>query len=70
MARVRYEEALQLYMRIPEPYSIGQTHRILARIAENEATCQHHVSMTRNAWLSIQRDDLVQNLDIEFPDGA
>jgi len=65
-ARSQYEKALGLYQRIPEPYSIGGCHRRLARIASDERTREEHVAKAREAWESIDRPDLVANLEKEF----
>ena len=65
-ARARYEGALRLYARIPEPYSMGGTHRRLARVAEDAASRQEHVEAARRAWNSIDRPDLVAELETEF----
>ncbi|HMC60238.1 MAG TPA: hypothetical protein VKJ01_13685, partial [Candidatus Solibacter sp.] len=65
-ARSRYVEALSLYARIPEPFSIGQTHRRLARLAATPKDRAHHIQAAREAWLSVGRPDLIQELDTEF----
>jgi tetratricopeptide (TPR) repeat protein len=65
-ARRRYEEALSLYERISEPYSIGGAHRRLARLAGDESERKIHAKAARNAWVSIEFTDLVQELDDEF----
>ncbi len=67
-ARGRYEEALALYGAIPEPYSIGMTHRRLARLSRDEAQAAH-VDAACAAWASIGRDDLVAELGVEFTAG-
>lgn len=67
-ARARYEEALALYERIAEPYSIGTTHRRLARIAPAPAHWSH-VEAARTAWEAIERPDLVKELEDEFGSG-
>ena len=64
-ARARYQEALPLYQRIEEPYSIGGTHRRLARLSADQSR-KAHVNAAREAWRSIKRDDLVAELDKEF----
>jgi len=64
-ARARYEEALPLYQRIEEPYSIGETHRRLARLSADQSR-KAHVDAARDAWRCIKRDDLVADLDEEF----
>jgi tetratricopeptide (TPR) repeat protein len=64
-ARRLYEQALDLYARIPEPYSIGLTHRGLASLAVGDERTRH-LQAARDAWLSIDRPDLVEQLDDEF----
>ncbi|MEA2338937.1 MAG: hypothetical protein QOE82_2944, partial [Thermoanaerobaculia bacterium] len=64
-ARARYEQALSLYQRIQDPYSIGGTHRRLARLSADQSR-KTHVDAAREAWRSIKRDDLVAKLDEEF----
>ena len=67
-AGAQYAAALALYQRRAEPFSIGQTHRRLARISEGaERTGQ--IVAAREAWTSIGRDDLVAELDEEFDGG-
>ncbi|HEX5750884.1 MAG TPA: tetratricopeptide repeat protein [Archangium sp.] len=68
-ARDLFEQALSLYMLIPEPYSIGQTHRRLARIAPSAEARRRHIIAARQAWESIDRPDLVQELHDELGDG-
>jgi len=53
-ARQLFEQALALYQRIEEPYSIGMTHRQLARITDGAAR-QPHVQAAREAWTGIDR---------------
>ncbi|MGZ5441806.1 MAG: tetratricopeptide repeat protein [Thermoanaerobaculia bacterium] len=65
-AEGRYREALALYERIAEPYSIGWTHRRLARVVTDDAPRKGHVTAAREAWRSIGFDDLVAKLDQEF----
>ena len=62
-ARVLFDEALGLYARIEEPYSIGRAHEALARLAQDEDERARHIAAAREAWLSIEREDLVQQLD-------
>jgi hypothetical protein len=69
-ARARYMEALALYQRTEEPYSIGMTHRRLAELAGDEAERQSHVDAARAAWTRIDRPDLVLQLDSEFGTGG
>jgi tetratricopeptide (TPR) repeat protein len=63
-----YQQALLLYARIEEPYSIGQSHRRLARLTTDPAARSRHVSEARDAWLRIKRHDLVAALAAEFDD--
>lgn len=62
----RFDAALQLYERIPEPDSIGQMRLRLALLADSEVARAGHVQAARQAWQSINRPDLVQELDEEF----
>jgi hypothetical protein len=57
-----YEQALHLYERIPELYSIGRTHQRLARIAAAPDERNRHLQAARDTWLSIDRPDLVKEL--------
>jgi hypothetical protein len=61
-----YFLALSFYSRIPEPYSMGQTHRRLARLASSPEARRQHVLATRDAWQSIDRPDLIDELRQEF----
>ncbi len=65
-ARSQYEDALSLYKRISDPYSIGGTHRRLARLESDESKRRTHVEAARAAWASIGFTDLVQEIDNEF----
>jgi tetratricopeptide (TPR) repeat protein len=65
-ARSRFEQALSLYRRVPESYSIGMTHRRLARIASSPREREHHLAAARDAWQSIDMHDLVAELQSEF----
>ncbi|WP_370866006.1 tetratricopeptide repeat protein [Chondromyces apiculatus] len=68
-AREHYQAALALYARIPEPYSLGHTHRLLAHLETDPAARRVHVDAARSFWLGIDRHDLVALLDQEFPAG-
>ncbi|HEY0083436.1 MAG TPA: hypothetical protein VGB61_11635, partial [Pyrinomonadaceae bacterium] len=59
-------EALKLFERIPEPYSIGWTRRRLAQIGDDKSECRQHVQAARAAWESIGFTELVEELDEEF----
>ena len=52
-------EALALYGRIPESYSIGLTRLRLARRAATPAEAETHREAARRAWASIDRADLI-----------
>jgi tetratricopeptide (TPR) repeat protein len=69
-ARRQYDKALKLYGKIPEPYSIGGTHRQLARISPDQDQRRRHVEAAREAWASIKRDDLVEEARREFGEGV
>jgi tetratricopeptide (TPR) repeat protein len=64
-AKSRCRAALALYERIAEPFSIGWTHRRLARLSDG-AERTAHIASAREAWIHIGRDDLVKKLDKEF----
>lgn len=65
-ARTHYETALGMYQSISEPYSIGWTLRRLARIARTDEERDDHIRAARKAWQSINRSDLVENLEKEL----
>jgi tetratricopeptide (TPR) repeat protein len=65
-ARAHFEEVLRLCERIPDPYSIGNAHWSLARLAETRADRERHITAARDAYRSVQRDDLIQRLDAAF----
>jgi hypothetical protein len=67
-ARASYESALSLYERLAEPYSIGITHRRLARLSPNQEQRTIHIMAGRAAWTSIDCRDLVKELEAEFPE--
>jgi tetratricopeptide (TPR) repeat protein len=64
-ARTHYEMALAMYEHILESYSIGWTHRRLARIAADDER-RRHVGAAKEAWQGIGRGDLVAELIQEF----
>jgi len=69
IAGARFAEALGLYQKIPKPYSIGQTHVRLARLApEGSAERRSHLRAARQVWESVKRPDLVKELREEFGD--
>ena len=57
-AQQRWRTVLALYERIERPYSIGFTHRRLARLAEGDARAEH-LAAARAAWAGIDRPDLI-----------
>jgi tetratricopeptide (TPR) repeat protein len=69
VAEAKHREALALYERVPVPYSIGHAHRLLARLATDGVLQTMHIMAAREAWRSINRDDLVAELDAEFGAG-
>jgi nucleoside phosphorylase/predicted negative regulator of RcsB-dependent stress response len=66
-ARDRFEEALAIYARIPEPYSMGLTHRRLARLAPDERLRRRHNEAARELWVRAGRHDMVAKIDQEGP---
>ncbi|AKT37081.1 toll/interleukin-1 receptor domain-containing protein [Chondromyces crocatus] len=67
-AQAAFELALSLYTSVPAPYSIGQTHRRLAKVAPSVDERRQHLEMASAAWLSIERADLIAALHQEFPE--
>ena len=65
-ARVRYGQALMLYQHISELYSLGITHRQLARLASNTGAKQSHVVAAITAWQQMKRNDLIAEIKSEF----
>jgi nucleoside phosphorylase/tetratricopeptide (TPR) repeat protein len=58
-AKEHFLAALALYTRIPDPYSMGETHLRLARLATDPAEKQHHLATARALWTQIDRPDLI-----------
>jgi hypothetical protein len=56
----RWQEALALYSKISDPYSIGFAHIRLARRAETPQEAAEHREAARKAWASIGRPDLIE----------
>ncbi len=46
---------------------MGTTHERLARLASDPTEKQHHLDTARALWTSIDRPDLVAQIDAEFP---
>ncbi len=67
-ARRLFDQARAMYQSIGEPYSIGCAHRKLARITFDAAGQSRHVNAAPASWTSINRPDLVAQLDKEFPE--
>jgi tetratricopeptide (TPR) repeat protein len=65
-ARSGYQRSLRLYRQIREPQSVGLVCRALARIETDQKLKRNLVGEARIAWLSINRQDLVTDLDAEF----
>lgn len=61
-ARERWYEALALFIKIPEPYSIGCAHIRLAGCALTSDEAAHHREAARRAWELINRPDLNQTV--------
>ncbi len=58
--------ALDLYELMAEPNSIGEAHHRLARIAASDIERRQHIEAARAAWESIDRPDLIAELEKEF----
>jgi tetratricopeptide (TPR) repeat protein len=65
-----FRQALALYERIPEPLSMGWTHRNLARLPQSGAERLQHVDAARTCWAKIDRQDLIKELEQEFKLGT
>ena len=65
-AQQQFTAVLAIVERIPNPHEIGLCHQGLARIASHPDDRRSHATAARTAWLSINRPDLVQQLDKEF----
>ena len=65
-AKTAFEEALRLYGKVGHRQNAGLAHRRLARVAGTEDERRRHVDAARAAWESIDRPDLVAELDEEF----
>ena len=65
-ARTRFQEALALYERTGDPYSIGWAQHRLARVASPGPQRDLYLAAAREAWLTIDRTDLVEALDQPF----
>jgi tetratricopeptide (TPR) repeat protein len=65
-ARAHYQQALALYQVIPQPYSIGLTHIALARLSPVGKERLGHWQAAREAWASIEREDLIKSVAAEF----
>jgi tetratricopeptide (TPR) repeat protein len=66
-ARARCERAIHLYAQIDEPCGSGMAHRALARLEDGATEKGDHVTAARHYWTSIDRVDLIAELDAEFP---
>jgi len=66
-AGARFREALGLYERILDPYSIGGVYFRLAKLApEGSEERRRHARAAREAWESIKRPDMVERWLKEF----
>jgi tetratricopeptide (TPR) repeat protein len=63
-----YERALALYESAGSLYSVGATHLNLARNAQATETRCHHAQQAKQAWTSIDREDMIARLTSEFGD--
>jgi hypothetical protein len=67
-ATALFQQALELFSRIPDPYSMALARRSLAFAAPNHQTRREHLAEAKRLLTSIDRPDLVQRLAEEFPD--
>ena len=58
-ALARWREALALYAQINDSYSIGHTYLRLASLALTPEEAAEHRDAARQAWVSIDRLDLI-----------
>jgi tetratricopeptide (TPR) repeat protein len=65
-ARTLWEDALERYERVRDLHSAGYVHMALARLLKSDSRRKHHIAAAREAWQSLARDDLIQELDAEF----
>ena len=66
-ARTHYESALGLFSTLHDDYSIGWTHYRLAQVAADPDIFKSHLYAARDAWLRIGRQDLIDDVNTEFP---
>ncbi|MDC0740267.1 tetratricopeptide repeat protein [Polyangium mundeleinium] len=66
-ARSHYENALGLFAALKDDYSIGWTHYRLAQVAADPDIFKNHLYAARDAWLRIGRQDLIDDVNTEFP---
>ncbi|MRG93927.1 tetratricopeptide repeat protein [Polyangium spumosum] len=66
-ARSHYETALGLFTALKDDYSIGWTHYRLAQVAADPDIFKNHLYAARDAWLRISRQDLIDDVNTEFP---
>jgi tetratricopeptide (TPR) repeat protein len=64
-ARQLFETALALFERIEDPFSIGWSHRRMARLTAG-AERKRHLKAAGAAWTRIGRSDLVAEMNKEF----
>jgi tetratricopeptide (TPR) repeat protein len=60
LACEHWREALALYSKIPDPYSMALTRARLARRAATPVEAAEHRQAARSAWESIDRQDLIE----------
>jgi tetratricopeptide (TPR) repeat protein len=65
-ARVRYREALGIYLSVGDPLFLGWIHVRLGRVATEAKERRDHIEAARVAWGRIGRSDLVEGLRQEF----
>lgn len=66
-ARDNYEQALFLFTQLKDGYSLGWTHYRLAQVAGDPEIFKTHLLDARTAWQSVGREDLIKEMNDEFP---
>jgi hypothetical protein len=64
-----FRDALEIYQEISELYSVGMTHQALAQLASEVDDRNSHIIAAKTAWEAINRDDLINQLRTQFPNG-
>jgi tetratricopeptide (TPR) repeat protein len=66
-ARENYEQALAIFTELKDGYSLGWTHYRLGQVAGDPEIFKTHLVNARQAWQSVGREDLIKEMNEEFP---